>query len=459
MGIQEQLLAVTPIDGRYASRVEKLSPIVSEYGLIQRRVAVEAAWLDVLGSGTLPDMDPLSDGAHDQLREVVTDFRVEDAIEVKDIEKTTNHDVKAVEVWLRQKLAGEPELEKYLEFIHFGCTSEDINNLAYAMMIRDVRDGVIVPGIDAIAEDLDSKATRYADIPMLGHTHGQPATPTTLGKEMRVFWDRIERSNGRLGSVAILGKFNGATGNYNAVSVAYPEVDWPAVSRRFVESLDFEFNPVTTQIEPHDWLVAFCSELGLNNQIMTDLSKDMWAYISMGYFKQQVKAGEVGSSTMPHKVNPIDFENAESNFGSANAILGNLALRLPIARLQRDLSDSSTQRTVGEAFGHTVIAHSSLKRGLGKVNPNEEKIAEDLNGEWTILTEAVQTVMRRYGIVGAYDIIKDATRGQTMKRSDYERLVNDIQNAGLPGEGAAKLRNISPRTYIGQAAKIARKKI
>jgi adenylosuccinate lyase len=454
MGIQEQLLAVTPIDGRYASRVEKLSPIVSEYGLIQRRVAVEAAWLDVLGNGTLPDMDPLSVGARDQLREIVTDFRVEDAIEVKDIEKTTNHDVKAVEVWLRQELAGQPELEKYLEFIHFGCTSEDISNLAYAMMVRDAKKLVIEPGINNVLEDLGDKSLDFADLPMLAHTHGQPATPTTLGKEMAVFYERIGRSKDRLGSIAILGKFSGATGNYNAVTVAYPEVDWPAVSQQFVESLGFEFNPTTTQIEPHDWLVAFCNELGLNNQIMTDLSRDMWTYISMGYFKQQVKAGEVGSSTMPHKVNPIDFENAESNFGSANAILSNLAAKLPISRLQRDLSDSSTQRTIGEAFGHTVVAHSSLKRGLGKVNPDEQRIAEDLDSQWAILTEAVQTVMRRYGVEGAYDIIKNAARGQELAEADYQNLVSGLD---IPEEAKVTLQNLKPSTYIGKASEIARR--
>ncbi|MBI2009020.1 adenylosuccinate lyase [Candidatus Saccharibacteria bacterium] len=454
MGIQEQLLAVTPIDGRYANRVESLSPIVSEYGLIQRRVAVEAAWLDVLGSGVLPDMDPLSDAARDQLKEVVTDFRVNDAIEVKDIEKTTNHDVKAVEMWLRQKLSGDPELEKYLEFIHFGCTSEDISNLAYAMMVRDAKKLVIEPGINNVLEDLGDKSLAFANLPMLAHTHGQPATPTTLGKEMAVFYERIDRSKGRLGSIAILGKFNGATGNYNSVSVAYPEVDWPAVSQRFVESLGFEFNTTTTQIEPHDWLVALCNELGLNNQIMTDLSRDMWTYISMGYFKQQVKAGEVGSSTMPHKVNPIDFENAESNFGSANAILGNLAAKLPISRLQRDLSDSSTQRTIGEAFGHTVVAHSSLKRGLKKVDPNKDKIAEDLDSQWAVLTEAVQTVMRRYGVEGAYGIIKNASRGQEMTEADYQNLVNCLD---IPDEAKATLQSLRPSTYIGRAPEIAKR--
>jgi adenylosuccinate lyase len=456
MGVREQLLAVTPLDGRYAGRVEALSPIVSEYGLIQRRMAVEAAWLSALGSGILPDMPPLSDAAQDYLRQIPADFSVEDGLAVKDIEKTTNHDVKAVEVWLRQKLADHPELSAYSEFIHFGCTSEDISNLAYAMMVRDSRDDVIIPGISSILEDLDDKAYAFADIAMLAHTHGQPATPTTLGKEMRVFHQRAEESGRRLAAVAIRGKFNGASGNYNAVSIAYPEIDWVSVSRKLVEDLDFDFNPATTQIEPHDWTVAFCDELGLNNSIMTDLARDMWTYISMGYFRQQVKAGEVGSSTMPHKVNPIDFENAESNFGSANALFGNLSLRLPISRLQRDLTDSSTQRTFGEAFGHTVVAHSSLKRGLGKVSPNEHKIREDLNGEWAILAEAVQTVMRRYGIEGAYDILKAATRGQSLDAESYARLVASVKEAGLPDEAVSILEALEPSTYVGHAAQIAR---
>lgn len=456
MGVQEQLLAVTPIDGRYANKVEPLSRIVSEFGLIQRRVAVETAWLEMLGSGILPDRQPLSDGSRFLLQNIAPKFSIDDALAVKKVEKETNHDVKAVEMWLRQKLGGVPGFDSYLELIHFGCTSEDINNLAYAMMVRDITDNVLITNIEDVIEQLDTMSLEYADIAMLARTHGQPATPTTLGKETRVFENRLSRSLQRLGDVSILGKFNGATGNYNAVSFAYPEVDWQEVSRKFVKSLGFEFNAVTTQIEPHDWIVAFCNELGLSNQIMTDLARDMWAYISLGYFRQQMKQGEVGSSTMPHKVNPIDFENAESNFGTANALLSSLALRLPISRMQRDLSDSSTQRTLGEAFGHTTVGHSSLKRGLGKVVVDQEKIAGDLENQFAVLTEAIQTVMRRYGIQGAYDIIKNASRGQELGWGNYRNLISELEDSGLPEEAAEELRRLRPSTYIGRAADIAR---
>ncbi|MGH7196080.1 MAG: adenylosuccinate lyase [Candidatus Saccharimonadales bacterium] len=318
-----------------------------------------------------------------------------DAEAVKQIEKTTNHDVKAVEIWLRGELSGDEKFHNYLELVHFGCTSEDINNLAYAMMLRDSRDTVLRPGIDEITSDLHEKAYNYSNIPMLAHTHGQPATPTTLGKEMAVFAERLGKSSARLGAVAIMGKFSGATGSYNAVSVAYPEINWPKISKEFIESLGFEADVATTQIEPHDWQAVFASELALSNSIMIGLARDMWAYISKDYFKQQIITAEVGSSTMPHKVNPIDFENAEANFGVANALLGFLSTKLPISRLQRDLSDSSTQRAIGEAFGHTYVAQRSLLKGLGRVVANEEAMTADLDEAWPVLTEAMQTVMRR----------------------------------------------------------------
>lgn len=456
MGVNEQLLAIAPLDGRYADKVQALAPITSEYGLIKRRVGVEAGWLATLGSGVLPDVDPLGQVAHDHLRQITDGFSVEDAVEVKEIERTTNHDVKAVEMWLRRELGGHDLFANYLELIHFGATSEDINNLAYAMQVRDTRDLVIQPGIDAVAIDLETKADRYASVPMLARTHGQPATPTTLGKEMRVFSERLRGSQLRLGSISILGKFNGATGNYNAVTAAYPDVDWPSVSAQFVRSLGFEFNPTTTQIEPHDWTAVFCNETALSNTIMTDLVRDMWLYISQGYFTQEVKAGEVGSSTMPHKVNPIDFENAEANFGVANATLTFLASKLPISRLQRDLSDSSAQRTFGEAFGHTLVGQQSLKKGLGKVHASPNKIAEDLNSEWSVLTEAVQTVMRRYGVQGAYDAIKAVSRGKTLSQAEYIELVDTID---VPNDAKERLRNLTPGTYLGRAVDIARAEI
>jgi adenylosuccinate lyase len=453
MGAQEKLLAVTPIDGRYAGKVEDLSTITSEYGLIQRRVAVETGWLATLGSGILPDVEPFSDVTLKHLVGTAKDFSVEDAEAVKDIEATTNHDVKAVEVWMRERFAGHPELSGHLELIHFSATSEDINNLAYAMMVRDARADVLMPKIEAIQEDLFDKADEYADIPMLGRTHGQPATPTTLGKEMAVFAERLDDSLTRLADIAIFGKFNGATGSYNAAAIAYPEVNWPEANAKFVHNLGFDTHEATTQIEPHDWLAAFCNELGLNNRIMTDAAKDMWLYISQGYFKQRIKEGEVGSSTMPHKVNPIDFENAEANLGVANAILGYLADKLPVSRLQRDLSDSSALRTLGEAFGHTAVAHASMKRGLGKIYPDEEKMVADLSDNWPVLTEAVQTVMRRYNIEDPYGKMKEISRGKPLTEEGYLQTVAELD---IPEEAKQRLQALEPHTYIGYAPEIAR---
>lgn len=451
---EDQLLAVTPLDGRYADKVAPLNEITSEYGLIQRRVAVEVGWLSTLGQGVLPNVDSLDANAQSYLKNIPDTFNVEDAASIKDIERTTNHDVKAVEVWLRNKLGREGSFRDYLELIHFGCTSEDINNLAYAMMFRDARDDVLIPNIENIQNDLDEMAYSYAAMPMLARTHGQPATPTTLGKEMAIFADRLGDAAARLGSVAIKGKFNGATGNYNAVTVAYPEVNWPAVSKQFINRLGFEVTMRTTQIEPHDWMAVFFNELGVSNTISIDLARDMWSYIAAGYFQQQVKAGEVGSSTMPHKVNPIDFENAESNFTLANALLNHLATKLPISRLQRDLSDSSAQRAVGEAFGHTHVANSSLLRGLGKVHVNEQKLEADLDGEWSVLTEAVQTVMRRYKVPGAYDIIKGASRGKELTKEDYAQLIEGLE---IPDEAKQSLKQLTPATYIGRAPELARR--
>jgi adenylosuccinate lyase len=419
------------------------------------RVAVEAGWLSTLGSGIVPDVDPLSDRAQEYLQHVAEGFDPEDAEEIKGIEAITNHDVKAVEVWLRQQLGADlpDDFREYTELVHVGCTSEDINNLAYAMMLRDLRNDVLIPTTDEIKLRLTSKALKNADVPMLARTHGQAATPTTLGKEMAVFARRIDGHQHRLASIAILGKFNGASGNYNAMTFAYPEVDWAQVSKDFVSRLGFDFNGTTTQIEPHDWMAAYFNEVGVGNTVLTDVSRDFWTYISQGYFRQPVKEGEVGSSTMPHKVNPIDFENAEGNFGIANALLGNLAARLPISRLQRDLSDSTTQRSIGTAAGHTLVGYKSLSKGLSKVVPDREKIQEDLDREWAVLTEPVQTVMRRYGVTGAYDAIKTASRGRALTQEDYLGLVDSIL---IPDSEKERLRALTPATYIGRAADIAR---
>lgn len=456
MATAEQLLAVGPLDGRYADKVQPLGEIVSEFGLIKYRVAVEAGWLAALTSGIiprLPDVEPVRGLAQDDLSALTDNFSIEDALAVKKIERTTNHDVKAVELWMRDRLQNHPVWRDYLELIHFGMTSEDANNLSFAMMLKDARDKVIVPNLASITEAFDEKATTHANVPMLARTHGQPATPTTLGKEMAVFAKRLDSSKDRLGRVAMLGKFNGASGNYNAVTVAYPDVEWPWVSQKFVESLGFIFNHTTTQIEPHDWMSVYFNELALSNTILTDAAQDIWQYISYGYFKLRVVEGETGSSTMPHKVNPIDFENAWANLGLANCILNHLAGKLPISKLQRDLSDSSAQRAIGEAFGHTTVAHASIKRGMGKIEADTAAIAEDLKDEWPVLTEAVQTVMRRYRVPDAYNIIKSATRGKPLTEEGYKDLVSSLD---IPEKARQNLLKLTPQTYIGRAAHIAR---
>ena len=447
-----ELMAVGPLDGRYAGRVQELGEITSEFGLMKYRVSVEAEWLRTLAGGILPDVTPFSEEADQTVRGLADGFTPEDALRIKEIEKTTKHDVKAVEMWMRERLQKAGGFDNYLELIHFGRTSEDINNLAYAMMLRDVRDGVLLPQIDAIGEDLETKAHEYASMPLLAKTHGQPAIPTTLGKEMAVFVERLSGSARSIGEVAILGKFNGAVGTYGAESVAYSDVNWQEVNQSFVEGLGFTFNPVTTQIEPHDYMARFLNEVALANNILEDLATDMWQYISDGVFLQKVVEDEVSSSTMPHKVNPIDFENAEANFGLANALAEFLARKLPKSRLQRDLSDSSAQRAFGEVFGHTLVALKSLKKGLGKVKPNEPQMAEDLANEWSVLGEAVQTVMRRYGVDDAYNIIKVATRGKTLNPDRYHDLVVGLE---VPKEVKIDLLKLSPKNYTGKAKEIA----
>ncbi len=464
---EQQLMAITPIDGRYADKVEELAPVVSEFGLIRYRVAVEAGWLSMLGSeGVLPDVEPFSDRAQDAIAELAETFTIEDAMQIKAIETTTttdfagrergktNHDVKAVEYWIRDQLAGDPELGAQLELIHFGRTSEDINNLAIAMMLRDARDTVLLPSLEEVIDITAERADRYTDMPLLARTHGQPATPTTLGHEMNVFYHRLRERRDALAGIAIRGKLNGATGGFAADAIAYPEVNWPAISRRFTVSLGFEPNSVTTQIEPHDWEAELFYALAHGNNILTDLATDMWQYISMGHFAQRAVAGEVGSSAMPHKVNPIAFENAEANFGLANATLIHLADKLTKSRLQRDLSDSSAQRAIGGAFAHSLVGYKAMRQAFGRAEANPGSMREELEGEWVVLAEAVQTVMRRYRIPGAYDLIKQVTRGESLDEESYARLVMGIE--GIPEEARERLLTLTPATYVGYSAQLAR---
>jgi adenylosuccinate lyase len=454
MADHSSLLAITPLDGRYSEQTQALSQIVSEYGLIKRRLAVEVTWFSLLGSGMLADFEALSEEDRDYLKQLVEAFTVDQAAEIKAIEKKTNHDVKAVEIWLRNQLASHESLKAKLEYIHFGITSEDINNIAYALQVRDSKQDVLRPAMDKVSAQLNTAANEYAAIPMLARTHGQPATPTTLGKEIRVFQQRLERGISRLEQVTMLAKFNGATGNYNALAIVYPEIDWPVTTAKLVEAFGFSQNELTTQIESHDWLAAYCSELALINTILTDLSRDIWLYISFGYFSQELKKDEVGSSTMPHKINPINFENAEANFGVSSALLTYLASKLPISRLQRDLSDSASLRSLSEAFGHCYIGLQSLLTGLSKIKADPQIIATDLEAEWSVLAEAVQTIMRRYGTENAYDKIKQATRGKALDHDSYITLVESLD---LPATDKQFLLNLTPQTYVGYASRLASK--
>lgn len=453
--LEQQLMALSPVDGRYAGKVDELAPIFSEAGLIEARVAVEVGWLGVMGSGVLPDVEPFSDRAQEAVTGLSDSFTVQDAVRIKEIEKETNHDVKAVETWMRERLGDDPELAARLELIHFGLTSEDVNNLSYAIMHRTARDTVMLPALQKVADIVGERAEEYADMPLLARTHGQPATPTTLGHELRVFDDRLQGVAADIAGVAIRGKLNGATGGFAAHVIAYPEVDWPAVSRRFVENLGLLPNAVTTQIEPHDWNARLYYAMAHGNDVLTDLATDMWQYISANHFAQQVVAGEVGSSAMPHKVNPIDFENAEANFGLANATLLHLAGKLTKSRLQRDLSDSSAQRAVGGAFGHTLIGYGAMQRAFGRATADPASMQAELSGEWSVLAEAVQTVGRRYGIPGVYNAIKEATRGKPLTEESYGQLVVELE--GLPEEARERLLALTPAAYIGYSADLAKR--
>ncbi len=449
------LTAISALDGRYRGKTFRLAEQFSEFALIRYRVIVEIEWLKALaahpGVMELPPFSPESIAVLDQ---AIKSFGVADAEAVKAIENRTNHDVKAVEYWLRERFSADTEIAAANQFLHFACTSEDINNLCHAMMLRDARAQVMLPALDAVGVRLAQLAHELADVPMLSRTHGQPATPTTVGKELANVVARLHRARRRLADVPLTGKINGAVGNYNAHVVAYPAVDWPALARSFVEGLGIEFNPHTTQIEPHDCIAELCDAYVRANTILLDLDRDLWGYISLDYFKQKLKAGEVGSSTMPHKVNPIDFENSEGNLGVANALLQHLAVKLPVSRWQRDLTDSTVLRTMGTALGHTLLAWDSCLRGLGKLEPNPARLAADLDSNWEVLAEPIQTMMRRFGVPEAYEQLKALTRGK--RGMNEETLREFIQSLSIPEPDKQRLLALTPATYVGLAADLAR---
>ena len=451
---EASLLALSPLDGRYAGKCDALRPIFSEYGLIRARVRVEVEWLLALANEPgIIELPAFSAAATGRLRALADSFSTADAARVKEIERTTNHDVKAVEYFIKERLKDDAELGPALEFVHFACTSEDINNLSYSLMLAEARATVLVPALEKLGGTLRGLAHEHAGLPMLSRTHGQTASPTTVGKEIANTLARLDRQVSQFGGVQMLGKINGAVGNYNAHVVAYPEVDWPAFARHFVESLGLAFNPYTTQIEPHDGIAELCDVQRRANIILIDLCRDIWGYISLGYFKQSVKAGEVGSSTMPHKVNPIDFENAEGNFGIANALLGHFAEKLPISRWQRDLTDSTVLRALGTAFGHSLVALDALMRGLGKLSANPERLAADLDAAWEVLAEPVQTVMRRHGLPNPYEQLKALTRGHGINEAAMREFVAGLD---LPEAAKARLLALTPAGYVGLAERLAK---
>jgi len=448
------LTALSPVDGRYASRCADLREIFSEAGLIRARVRVEVAWLQVLvTSRALPELKDLTADDVRDAAAIADRFTEADAQEVKAIERETNHDVKAVEYLIKRKLADHPAWRTRLEFVHFACTSEDINNLAYATMCRDARARVLLPHLQGLLTALRAMAHAHADDAMMARTHGQAATPTTLGKEVAVFVHRLRNACDQFAGVRILGKANGAVGNFNAHLAGYPEVDWPRLGRHLVESLGIEWNPYTTQIEPHDWTAQYCDALARCNTILTDLCRDFWGYVSLGYFRQKVVAGEVGSSTMPHKVNPIDFENGEGNFGVANALLRFMSEKLPVSRWQRDLTDSTVQRNLGVALAHSDVAVQSVSRGLARLEVDRERLAQDLDANWELLAEPIQTVMRRYAVPGAYEQLKALTRGRRVDSASFAAFVDGLP---IPPAEKQRLKAMTPAGYIGLAARLAR---
>ena len=452
--MQSQLNALSPLDGRYAARLDALRPYLSEFGLLHHRVCVEVIWLKALGRAGLPELPPFSRSVLSDLDDLVATFSMADATRIKDIEKVTNHDVKAVEYFMKEKLAANPEFARAAEFIHFACTSEDINNLAYGLMLGQARKKVMLPALREAHQALRALALAEAATPMLARTHGQPATPTTLGKEAANVAMRLARAIDGFERVALMGKLNGATGNFNAHVAAYPEIDWENLARGVVEGMGLTYNTHTIQIEPHDTLAEYFDALARINTILVDWCRDVWGYISVGYFRQRLKEGEVGSSTMPHKVNPIDFENAEGNLGMANAILRHLAEKLPVSRWQRDLTDSTVLRNVGLGLGHSLLALDSLAKGSGKLEVSHARLAQDLDANWEVLAEAVQTVMRRYGVANPYEKLKALTRGKGIDREALRAFVADLD---IPPDAKRALMALTPDTYLGRAAELARR--
>ena len=448
------LTAVSPIDGRYGSKTDQLRTVFSEYGLIRYRVMVEVRWLQHLANHKqITEVAPFSDEANAILNQLVDNFTVEQALRVKEIEKVTNHDVKAVEYLLKEAIADNAELNAVSEFIHFACTSEDINNLSHALMLKEGRDNVVLPTLQGIADKLAAMGREFADAPMLSRTHGQTASPTTVGKEIANVAYRLQRQIDQISAVPLLGKINGAVGNYNAHISAYADVDWQDNAQQFIEQLGLSFNPYTTQIEPHDYMAELFDGLSRANTILIDYARDIWGYISVGYFKQKTIAGEVGSSTMPHKVNPIDFENAEGNMGLANALFGHLSAKLPISRWQRDLTDSTVLRNMGVGLGYSLIAYASLNKGMSKLQLNSEKLNADLNASWEVLAEPIQTVMRRYGIEEPYEKLKALTRGNVMDQQTIQAFIDTLE---MPESAKAALKEMTPSSYIGSAVEQAK---
>jgi adenylosuccinate lyase len=450
----DALTALSPLDGRYAGKVDALRPIFSEYGLIRARVKVEIEWLLALAAEPgIPELPPFTVAAVARLHALADGFSVADAARVKEIERTTNHDVKAVEYLIKERLKDDDELGPALEFVHFACTSEDINNLSYALLLGEARQQVLLPKLDALIETLRTMAHQHAGLSMLARTHGQTASPTTVGKELANVVARLRRQGEVLASLPMPGKINGAVGNYNAHVAAYPGVDWPAFSKHFVESLGLDWQPYTTQIEPHDGIAELCDVSRRIDTIAIDLCRDIWGYVSQGYFKQVLKDGEIGSSTMPHKVNPIDFENAEGNFGIASALFEHFAIKLPISRWQRDLTDSTVLRALGTAFGHMLIGFDALQRGLAKLSVNPQRLAADLDGAWEVLAEAVQTVMRRHGLPNPYEQLKALTRGLGINQSSMRDFIASLD---LPPEDKRRLMEMTPGSYTGLAEQLAK---
>lgn len=448
------LSALSPLDGRYASKLSALRPLLSEYGLMHHRVQVEVEWFMALSDAGFAEFKPLSEAARGLLRSLVLRFSEADAQAIKEIEKTTNHDVKAVELWIKSRLRGHAELAAAAEFVHFACTSEDINNASHALMLKAARDQVLLPALDGLAAKLKTMAHQMAALPMLSRTHGQTASPTTVGKEVANVAARLAQAQANIAAVPLRAKLNGAVGNYNAHVAAWPDVDWPAFSRQVVEQrLGLVFNAYTIQIEPHDYMAELFDAIARTNTLLTDWARDVWGYISLGYFKQKLKKGEVGSSTMPHKVNPIDFENAEGNFGLANALLLHMSHKLPVSRWQRDLTDSTVLRNMGVALGYTLIAIDSLARGLDKLQVNEAQLAADLDNAWEVLGEAVQTVMRRHGLPDPYDQLKEFSRGQPITRELMQGFIGALK---LPDGEKQRLLALTPASYTGLAEKLAR---